>query len=116
AQVQLFPSLQGGTQDQPDAQTSDQPSATPEPTAPSGMAVETLGAVDTEAVGALPDTAVALPPDLWTGLSRSSIAALINGLTGNGDYPVVRELAKRLLLSAAALPSQESGTPISVLH
>ncbi len=116
AQVQLFPSLQGGTQDQPDAQTSDQPSATPEPTAPSGMAVETLGAVDTEAVGALPDTAAALPPDLWTGLSRRSIAALINGLTGNGDYPVVRELAKRLLLSAAALPSQESGTPISVLH
>ena len=115
AQVQLFPSLQGGTQNQPNSQNPDQPSANPEPTAPSGMAVETLGAVDTEAVGALPDSVAALPPDLWSGLSRNTIAALINGLNGNGDYPVARGLAKRLLLSAAALPPQDSGTQVSVL-
>jgi hypothetical protein len=115
AQVQLFPSLQGGTQNQPNSQNLDQPSANPEPTAPSGMAVETLGAVDTEAVGALPDSVAALPPDLWSGLSRNTIAALINGLNGNGDYPVARGLAKRLLLSAAALPPQDSGTQVSVL-
>ncbi len=58
AQVQLFPSLQGGTQNQPNSQNPDQPSANPEPTAPSGMAVETLGAVDTEAVGAVAALAV----------------------------------------------------------
>ena len=115
AQVQLFPSLQGGTQNQPNSQNPDQPSANPEPTAPSGMAVETLGAVDTEAVGALPDSVAALRPDLWSGLSRNTIAALINGLNGNGDYPVARGLAKRLLLSAAALPPQDSGTQVSVL-
>lgn len=116
AQVQLFPSLQGGTQNQPNPQNPDQPSANPEPTAPSGMAVETLGAVDTEAVGALPDSVAALSPDLWSGLSRNTIAALINGLNGNGDYPVARRLAKRLLLSAAALPPQDSGTQVSILQ
>jgi hypothetical protein len=116
AQVQLFPSLQGGTQNQPNSQNPDQSSANPEPTAPSGMAVETLGAVDTEAVGALPDSVAALSPDLWSGLSRNTIAALINGLNGNGDYPVARGLAKRLLLSAAALPPQDSGTQVSILQ
>lgn len=116
AQVQLFPSLQGGTQNQPNSQNPDQSSANPEPTAPSGMAVETLDAVDTEAVGALPDSVAALSPDLWSGLSRNTIAALINGLNGNGDYPVSRGLAKRLLLSAAALPPQDSGTQVSILQ
>ncbi|MDF1749792.1 MAG: hypothetical protein P1V34_13055 [Alphaproteobacteria bacterium] len=118
AQVKLFPSLQDSETQAPQGQETSPPQSqtSQPPTAPSGMDVETLGSVDAEAVGALPDSVTALPPDMWNGLSRGSIAALINGLSGKGDYPIARDLVRRLLLSAAALPPQDSGPDVSVLR
>lgn len=109
AQVQLVPTpgADSGTQQQ-------QPEA-PTLSAPEGIAVESLDSVDAESVGAL-SGADALSPDLWQGLNRASIAALIDGLPSRIYYPAARDLARRLLLSAASIPPPDGDPPISVLR
>lgn len=109
AQVQLFPPVEAeGNVDSAPVQA--------QPTAPEGMSVETLDSVDAEAVGAVVDPSEALPTQMWHGLSRGSVVALIDGLPAAGDYPAARNLARRLLLTAASLPPGESQRPVSVLR
>lgn len=109
AQVQLFP--------QPTAPADTAPQTAPSgPSAPEGISVESLGSVDDEAVGALTSADDALPAELWTGLSRASIVALIDALPSGGDFPALRDLSRRLLLTAASLPPPQQDPPISVLR
>lgn len=108
AQVQLFPAP-GDDQTQSDASPAP-------PQAPSGMAVEDLGGIDAEAVGAIADPTDALPATLWANLSRRSIVALIDGLPARTGFPAARDLARRLLLSAGAVPPEDGETPVSVLR
>ncbi|MEQ8830838.1 MAG: hypothetical protein RLW87_13635 [Alphaproteobacteria bacterium] len=109
AQVQLFPPVETES-------TASEAPAPAQPSAPEGMSVESLDSVDAEAVGAVVDPSEALPPTLWTGLSRATVAALIDGLPAAGDYPAARSLSRRLLLTAASLPPADSDPPISVLR
>lgn len=109
AQVQLFPPVEtDGSVD-----TTPAPAV---PVAPEGMSVESLDSVDAEAVGAVVDPDAALPAQMWTGLSRGSVVALIDGLPAAVDYPAARSLARRLLLTAASLPPADSQSPVSVLR
>lgn len=109
AQVQLFPPAEtDGSVD-----TAPVPSV---PAAPEGMSVESLDSVDAEAVGAVVDPDAALPAQMWTGLSRGSVVALIDGLPAAVDYPAARSLARRLLLTAASLPPADNQPPVSVLR
>lgn len=78
--------------------------------------MESLDQVDDEAVGALTAGEQALPADLWVGLSRGDIVALIDGLPAAGDVPAMRDLSRRLLLTAASLPPTQNNPPISVLR
>jgi hypothetical protein len=113
AQVQLIPGESGVEQPETSAPAQTEP---PARTAPEGMSVETLESVDSEAVGAALDPAAALPSDLWSGLSRPAVVALIDGLGSAGRLPGARDLTRRLLLSAAALPPEGADTGVSVLR
>ena len=118
AQVQLFPS-EPPSVDSPTVEAPNAPDAGAVPvpampempalSAPDGIAVEDLGGVDVEAVGALHADDTAFPVTLWSGLSRDSILALIDGVAGAGGYPVARDMVRRLLLSAASLPPKSGG-------
>lgn len=105
AQVQLIPQAPA-------------PSTAPAqaPSAPSGVAVEELGGLDSEAVGALGASEAGLPDALWSGLSRGSVAALIDGMPATTGFPTGRDLARRILLFGGALPPADGGAPVSVLR
>lgn len=110
AQVQLIPGGETNVLEPASpllpAPSADRPTTTPDlpQNTPSTVTVESLESVDIEAIGALPSSIEALPADLWSGLSRTSITALLEGLPGNWALPAARNLALRLLLSPASLP------------
>ncbi len=111
AQVQLFPAP-SQTETTPSQSNTSQSGKL---RAPSGMAVETLDQVDAESIGALPNAERPLPSTLWDGLTRESVAALVDSMPGTGDFPESRDLARRLLLSAAVVPPPEGSQPVSLL-
>lgn len=108
AQLQLIP---GATPPPPPANT---PPTSPSQT-PTDVAVESLDNIDVEAIGALPIGTKALPPDLWKGLSRGSVAALIDAMPGNWSIPAARSLAERVLLSPATMPPAEADIETGVI-
>lgn len=87
-------------------------SATPEaaqpPTidrAPSGIEVDPLGEVATDYGGTLEPATGGLPIDMWRGTDRAFVERLLPQLPAPSRSPVLRGLARRLLLSSAASPA-----------
>lgn len=91
-----------------------QPSQETAPAAPAGQQEETpslpqiqvkdLGSVDPEAVGTLDEASGGFNANMWLGTPRSTIERLIGSVPAEIRSPVMRGLAERLLLTAAAMP------------
>lgn len=74
----------------------------PRASTPAGIDATTLEPLDLSWTDALSKGEAALPRDLWQGTSRAVIRALL-GQLGPTDSPALRALARRLLLSGAAI-------------
>ena len=79
------------------------------PSDPNAVQSLTLQAVDAEAVGTLGPSNGGLGTDMWTGTSRRSAAQLVTNLPATPATHTARDLQKRLLLSIAALPEDNTG-------
>ena len=86
-----------------------------QPAVPSGaeqpatdIQVKDLGTVDPEAVGTLDLANGGFPSDMWLGTPRTTIRRLIGSIPPGIRSPVMRSLAERLLLTAAALPPADA--------
>jgi hypothetical protein len=66
--------------------------------------VKDLGSIDPEAVGILDASNGGLSASMWAGTPRATIRRLIGAIPDSIHSPVMRSLADRLLLTAAALP------------
>lgn len=71
-----------------------------------GIRVRPLQGVDPDSVGTLDVAAGGLPVDMWTGTPRRRIPDLLSGLPRAADSPAMRSLARKLLLSRAAVSPQ----------
>lgn len=102
----------------PDAQASQpqsllpapEPSAALPPTAPTPelgqpKGVPGGGTNDPEGLGVLTSDEGSLGPDLWEGTDRRVVEALLPRLPVNAASPTLFDLARRLLLTDAALPA-----------
>lgn len=69
--------------------------------------VKDLGSIDPEAVGTLDAATGGFGAGMWLGTPRSTIESLIGSIPTEIRSPVMRSLAERLLLTAAALPPAE---------
>jgi len=85
------------------------------PAMPPDIQVKDLGSVDPESVGTLDGASGGLGADMWQGTPRSTIRRLVAGIPSALRSAVMRSLAGRLLLTAAALPplaeGEEPGKP-----
>jgi hypothetical protein len=77
---------------------------------PSDIQVKDLGSVDPEAVGTLDAASGGFSAAMWSGTPRSTIQRLIGSVPAEIRSPVMRGLAERLLLTAAALPAADPGS------
>ncbi|MDJ0947943.1 MAG: hypothetical protein QNJ94_03390 [Alphaproteobacteria bacterium] len=75
--------------------------------AASGITAVPLPAVDPESTGLLNSNAGGLGVDMWSGTSHGTIRSLMPRLPADSRSPAVRDLMRRLLLSAAKAPAQE---------
>jgi hypothetical protein len=80
--------------------------AAPDASTPAGISASTLEPLDLSWGDALGKGEAALPRDLWQGTSRAILRALL-GQLGPTESPALRALARRLLLSGAAIPRGE---------
>ena len=80
------------------------------PDSPPDIQVKDLGSIDPEAVGILDASTGGFPADMWAGTPRSTIRRLIGSIPAGIRSPVMRSLAERLLLTAAALPPPKPDT------
>lgn len=80
---------------------------TQETAPPSEIQVKDLGSIDPEAVGTLDESSGGFGAGMWLGTPRSTIYRLIGSIPAEIRSPVMRSLAERLLLTAAALPAAE---------
>jgi hypothetical protein len=88
------------------------PSAPQEEAEPqSDIQVKDLGSVDPEAVGTLDAASGGFSANMWSGTPRSTIQRLIGSVPAEIRSPVMRGLAERLLLTAAALPPADPASP-----
>ena len=72
-----------------------------------GISVDTLSSLSPAAVGAWSEgEGEPFPVDMWRGTSRDTLTALIPELPMAVRSPVMRALARRLLLSPARLPGE----------
>ncbi len=79
-------------------ETSDEETPLPE------IQVQDLGEVDSEAVGVLDSDAGGFGSEMWEGTPRDLIERLLKSIPATMTSPVLRSLARRLLLSAAVVP------------
>tara|TARA_R110000868_G_scaffold358331_2_gene619914 strand:+ start:381 stop:2372 length:1992 start_codon:yes stop_codon:yes gene_type:complete len=89
--------LSGGTFGSPQPQAF--------PADPNAVQAVALQAVDAEAVGTLGRERGGLGVDMWNGTSRITATRLITDLPATPVTHTARDLARRLLLSIAAVPS-----------
>lgn len=82
---------------------------TPPEQTPPDIQVKDLGSIDPEAVGILDASNGGFSAGMWAGTPRATIRRLIGAIPDNLHSPVMRSLADRLLLTAAALPPPENG-------
>jgi hypothetical protein len=84
-------------------------------TMPPDIQVQDLGTVDPESVGTIDGTSGGLGAGMWEGMPRSTLRRLVAGIPSSIQSAVMRSLAERLLLTAAALPplaeGEEPGKP-----
>ncbi|WP_085580271.1 hypothetical protein [Thalassospira mesophila] len=82
------------------------------PTDPDAVQTLELQAVDAESVGILDRNSGGLGVDMWSGTDRLTAARLIDGLPDHFASHAMRNLARRLLLSIAAAPSDHAQTSL----
>ena len=106
-----------------DLSTPVPPSSEPDATAPGlpqdaapppEIQVKDLGSVDPEAVGTLDAASGGFGADMWLGTPRATIQRLIGAIPAEIRSPVMRSLAERLLLTAAAMPPAAGAAPDDV--
>lgn len=95
----------------PNSERPDAPDINPTPikTLSGGINVQTLGNVSTEALGVLSGKD-GFSSDMWAGVDRSLVEALIKTLPNNPPSEHLRIMQRRLLLSAAQPPQGQTGT------
>ena len=74
---------------------------------PNGVEVDQLDEMSLETLGVLDADSGALGADMWSGTPRRRVEALLPRLPGELDAPVLRDLARRLLLSPAVAPERQ---------
>jgi hypothetical protein len=71
-----------------------------------GVEVDRLDEMTLETIGVLDGASGALGADMWAGTPRHRVEALLPRLPAGLQAPVLRDLARRLLLSPAAAPER----------
>jgi len=89
---------------QPATPGTSAPGQTPADQPPPDIQIKDLGSVDPEAVGILDASNGGFSAGMWAGTPRATIRRLIGAIPDDIHSPVMRSLADRLLLTAAALP------------
>ncbi len=84
------------------------PPATAGPAAPGTIVVEGLADIDSEAIGLLGPSQGGLGTAMWAGSRRDLVQRLLPLLPATPPYAAARDLARRLLLTAAAPPAGPS--------
>ena len=106
--VQLGPRRDLSTPIVPKAAEEDRPSVSPSLPA---IQIENLGRVDADSIGILDESKGGFGPDMWRGTPRAMIERLVPRLPTEMRSPTLRSLARRMLLSAAALPPRDEKAP-----
>ncbi|MFN3232304.1 MAG: hypothetical protein ACE363_09120 [Alphaproteobacteria bacterium] len=78
-----------------------------DPVVSGGVAELGLAEIDPSSVGVLVEDSGGFPATMWEGSNRASLMALLPQLPVNTRSPVMRELARRLLLTEADVPAPE---------
>jgi len=76
-----------------------------------GIMIQDLGAVDPDSVGTIDAASGGLGLDMWANTPRSYIETLMRDFPSRIGSPAMRDLARRLLLSSAAIPQPEGAGP-----
>ncbi len=105
--VQLAPRRDLSTPIVPKAAEEERPSVSPSLPA---IQIENLGRVDADSIGILDESKGGFGPDMWRGTPRAMIERLLPRLPSAMRSPTLRSLARRMLLSAAALPIKDVRT------
>jgi hypothetical protein len=119
--VRLMPRRDLSTPVPPSVRPGEEGVGTPqEAEQPPEIQVKDLGAIDPQAVGTLDASTGGFAAGMWLGTPRPTIRRLIGSIPAEIHSPVMRSLAERLLLTAAALPpadgaAQKDGPAPSVL-
>ena len=96
----------------PAAKQEDAPQAVPAPGSASGgepgVEVDTLGQINPETAGTLSDDEGGLGFNLWQGTDRAYVTGMMTALPVRAPSPVMRDLMRRLLLTAAQPPEQKA--------
>lgn len=85
------------------------PGAEEESEPPAEFETSELPALDPGAIGLLGASDAAYPVDLWQGSRPGRIVTLLGELPAGSNSPAANTMARRLLLSPAPLPEDESG-------
>ncbi len=75
------------------------------------IAVQSLGDVDLSSVGSIGVTEGGLPSDMWDGSQRQLLEIMIPQLPASPTTATLRSLQRRLLLTAAAVPTGRKQGP-----
>ncbi len=105
--IRLFPRRDLSAPVSPSVRPGGEDAAAPDRSPPSDIQVKALGSVDPEAVGTLDASTGGFAADMWRGTPRATIERLIGSIPSEIRSPVMRALAERLLLTAAAMPPAE---------
>ncbi|MFY8095608.1 MAG: hypothetical protein ACOVN0_19180 [Niveispirillum sp.] len=82
-------------------ETAPAPAITGDARSPRGVMVEELQAQDPELAGTMGPDNGGLPADLWQGLPRADVEALVAGIPAGLTSPALRGAARSLLLTSA---------------
>lgn len=74
-----------------------------------GIQIKTLETLDSSAVGLVDERSGGLPASLWANSHPDLPPVLVSNLPDRIESPTLRDLARRLLVTAAPLPAQGGG-------
>jgi hypothetical protein len=95
----------------PQAAPAATPADAPGSAVPTAVEVDRLVAVDPESVGTLEAAQGGFDVGMWGDSDRAAVARLLSALPGRVESAVLRNLARRLLLSRASAPRGPAGKP-----